>query len=272
MYLPDKIPNAKILITVKTYPLPSNSYSELVCTAGLLNGEKWIRIYPIPFRFLEDDSQYPKYSWIEISLEKNKKDFRPESYRPLQEDITVIEKLDTANQWAKRKEFVLKKVFTSMETLIELSKEPKNKSLAVLKPKEILDFVVEEDEKDWKPEWLEQLKQQDLFSLSHNRKPMNKLPYKFYYKFLAEGDKKPRKMMIEDWEIGALYWHCLKQTNGDEKITIEKIRQKYFDTFVAEKDIHLFLGTTLKHHRISYNPFTIIGVFYPPKSLQFSLL
>ena len=38
-YLPDEIPNARVLITVKTYPLPSRSYTELVCTAGLLNGE-----------------------------------------------------------------------------------------------------------------------------------------------------------------------------------------------------------------------------------------
>ncbi len=51
-YLPSQLPKARVLITVKTYPLPSRSYTELVCTAGLLNGEKWIRMYPIPYRFL----------------------------------------------------------------------------------------------------------------------------------------------------------------------------------------------------------------------------
>lgn len=276
MYLPDEIPDAKVLIIVKTYPLPSSTYSELVCTAGLIDGEKWIRIYPVPFRLLEDERQYPKYSWVNIHLKKNKNDFRSESYRPLigaNEDISVIDKLGTANQWAERKKFVLKEVFTSVNTLIELSKAPEYKSLAVLKPKKILDFVIEEDEKDWKPEWLEQLKQQNLFGVSScHQKPVRKLPYKFFYKFISEGDEKVRKMMIEDWEIGALYWNCLRHADGNEQIAKEKVRQKYFDTFVAEKDIYLLLGTTLKHHRTSHNPFTIIGVFYPPKSQQFSLL
>jgi len=61
-YLPNELPKARVLITVKTYPLPSRSYTELVCTAGLLDGEKWIRMYPIPYRFLQDQQQYPKYS------------------------------------------------------------------------------------------------------------------------------------------------------------------------------------------------------------------
>ncbi len=36
MYLPDELSNAHVLITVKTYPLPSSKYDELVCTAGVL--------------------------------------------------------------------------------------------------------------------------------------------------------------------------------------------------------------------------------------------
>jgi hypothetical protein len=36
MYLPPEIPKARVLITVKTYPLPSGKYEELVCTAGVL--------------------------------------------------------------------------------------------------------------------------------------------------------------------------------------------------------------------------------------------
>ncbi len=49
------------------------------------------------------------------------------------------------------------------------------------------------------------------------RKVVKKLPYKFSYRFFTEGDKEPRKMMIEDWEIGALFWNCLYQTDGDEE-------------------------------------------------------
>jgi len=80
-YLPEYLPKAKILITVKTYPLPSGEYDELVCTAGLFEGKKWIRIYPVPFRSWEAYKQFDKFSWIEVDLVRNKKDFRPETYR-----------------------------------------------------------------------------------------------------------------------------------------------------------------------------------------------
>lgn len=275
MYLPLELPKARVLIAVKTYPLPSKSYDELVCTAGLLDGEKWIRIYPIPFKFLQDEQQYPKYSWIELSLQRNSKDFRPESYRPLLSDekrIIVTEKLDTANHWQRRKDMLLKEVFTSMEELIDLAHGVAKKSLGILKPKEIIDFVIEEDERNWKPEWLEQLKQQGLFEQPDIKKVVRKLPYKFYYKFYTEHDQKPRRMAIEDWEIGMLYWNCLHHSSGDETIAKQKVKQKYFDEFVKTKDIYLFVGTTLEHHHVSRNPFTIIGVFYPPKQQQLSLL
>ena len=42
----------KVLIAVTTYPMPSRSHDELVCTAGLLENGQWIRIYPVPLSFL----------------------------------------------------------------------------------------------------------------------------------------------------------------------------------------------------------------------------
>jgi hypothetical protein len=68
MYLPDDIPGAQVLITVKTYPLPSNKYNELVCTAGLLPSGKWIRLYPVPFRALPYADQYSKYHFMIIGV------------------------------------------------------------------------------------------------------------------------------------------------------------------------------------------------------------
>ena len=274
-YLPEELPNARVLITVKTYPLPSRSYTELVCTAGLLDGEKWIRMYPIPFRFLQDQKQYPKYSWVDVNLTRNTKDFRPESYRLKNENITVVDTIGTANAWAARKSFVLKETFTSMEDLIKLAKSQEKKSLATMKPKEIVKFEIEEDEREWRKDWLDKMQQMDMFESANpsgQRKVVRKLPYKFYYHFLTEGDKKPRRLMIEDWEIGALFWHCLVQTDGDEEAAKQRVQQKYFDQFVQENDLRLFLGTTFLNHNVSRNPFVIIGVFYPPKTDQLTLL
>ncbi len=278
-YLPDELPKAKVLITVKTYPLPSRVYTELVCTAGLLNGEQWIRIYPVPFRFLQDSDKYPKYSWVELNLVRNTKDFRPESYHPklgVDERIKVIDKIGTGptHDWAARKSYVLKETFTSLAELVQLAKGPQQKSLATLKPVRIIDFVIEEDEREWKQEWQDQLKQLYMFEIptkGGQRKVVKKLPYKFSYRFFSEGDKDPHKMMIEDWEIGALFWNCLSRTAGDEQAALQQVRQKYFDEFM-EKDLYLFVGTTHRFHNVAPNPFVIIGVFYPPKTDQLSLL
>ncbi len=279
IYLPQELPKARVLVTVKTYPLPSGKYGELVCTAGLINGEKWVRIYPIPFTFLSDERKYPKYSWIELNLIRNGSDFRPESYRPCQgidEDIQIVGYLDTTNNWAGRKEHVLQEVFTSMDEVVKLAKSDQKKSLATLKPIEIVDFIIEEAERDWKDTWLIQSKQGNFFELDakgqgRERRIIRKLPYKYSYKFLSKGDTKPRELAIQDWEIGSLFWNCLKKTDGDEAAANRLVRQKYFDIFTEQKDLYLFLGTTKKHHNVAPNPFVIIGIFYPPKSAQVSL-
>lgn len=279
MYLPLVINKAQVLITVKTYPHPSSKYYELVCTAGLLDGKFWIRIYPIPFTFFKEENKYPKYSWIELNLERYQSDFRPESYNPqrgLDENIIVAEKIGTNDNWATRKSFVLQEVFTSMQDLIGLAKSESKKSLATLKPVEIVDFIFKKSERQWKEKWLAQAKQGNIFETDKSgkikeRPLIQKLPYEYYYKFLAEGDINPRKMKIEDWEIGALFWNCLRKTNGDEIAANTLVFQKYFTEFVEKKDIYFFLGTTKLFHNRSPNPFFIIGVFYPPKTLQSSL-
>lgn len=57
--------------------------------------------------------------------------------------------------------------------------------------------------------------------------------------------------MIEDWEIGALYWKCLVQAEGDEVEANRLVRKKYFDEFLTKKDIYLFVGTTKRYHAMN---------------------
>ena len=281
MYLPLEIPSAKVLITVKTYPNPSVKYDELVCNAGFLESGEWIRIYPVKFRSLPYDQQYKKYNWIELNLVKRKDDARQESYQPrmgIDEEIKLIGSISTGKNrnWEERKVYALKEVFTSMEDLIELAKTPQIwKSIATVKPKEIVEFEIKEDEREWKPAVLDGLRQMSLFGQGSSARGreldvVQKLPYKYYYHLLTEGDTKPRRLMIEDWEIGALYWNCLAQTEGDEFAANQLVRKKYEQEF-SKKDLHFFVGTTLANHFRSPNPFVIIGVFYPPYTPQMKL-
>lgn len=268
----------RIFIVVKTYPAISKKHIELVCTAGVLEDGSWIRLYPVPFRMLEAFQKYPKYTWIEVDVERNTSDFRPESYRP---DISTLRVEDKPKKvdWNERRKIVFKnkKIYTDLQELIDKAKND-GLSLAIFKPNEILDFKIEQTEREWDAETLElfkyQSKQLDLFltpeKIKAQFKVVKKVPYKFSYRF-KDITGRESTMMISDWEIGALYFNCLRYANGDEEVALSKVREKYYDEFL-EKDLYLFLGTTKLFHKVAPNPFIIIGAFYPPKVQQMDLL
>ena len=183
--------------------------------------------------------------------------------------------LHTMN-WAVRKEIILKTVYNDMSILIE---EAKNKekctSLAVFKPTKILDFTVEEVERKWDKKKIEKLKaNRDQTGLFENPEDpfevVDKLPYKFKFVF-EDCNGNVSRLMIEDWEIGQLYWNSLKRHEGDEQMEIKDVRKKYFDDFAKTKDLYFYFGTTQIHHFRARNPFVVIGTFHPPKIDQISL-
>lgn len=272
----------RVYITVKTYPTISEKYSELVCTAGLLEDGSWIRLYPVPFRLLRDDQKYPKYTWVEVEVEKNTTDIRCESYRPDWSTIIVNPKPKVNKiEWDNRRKIILQTgtVYTNMQIIIDLAHSDEKKSLATFKPTRILDFIVKKDTPNWDAGKLSSLliksNQLSLFQTEEEIKEefrlVEKIPYKFYYKF-EDDEGKVSQLMIEDWELGMLFLNCRKGAGGNEKIAIEKVRETYFDKFL-KRDTYFFLGTTQKNHRMPY-PYIIIGVFsspMPPEEEQLSL-
>jgi hypothetical protein len=269
------MPKERILITVKTYPTLSASYGELVCTAGLRENGSWIRIYPVPFRRLEEYQKFEKYRIIEAQVIRNTKDPRPESHKIDFQSLELTEtKLSTADSWRERRNWVLARgrVHDDLTTLIAAANERNETSLATFKPAELLDFKAEPQSPNWDEKKVitlqEASKQGDLFPEWQPQsitKLVNKLPWKFSYRFL-DSHGRESTMMIEDWEIGALYWKCI-QAGATAEEAVGKVRQMYWDNF-ASKDLYLFLGTTREWHGRGKNPFVVVGVFYPPLQTQ----
>lgn len=269
----------RILITVKTYPTLSRKYGETVCTAGVREDGSWVRIYPVPFRRLDEEQQYRKYDWLHCALIRNRNDPRPETFRPRRaSEMQPVGHMGTSDRWRERRELLLKRatVHTRLAELIAGAKANRL-SLAVFKPARIIDFTWEEEEREWdsaKVEEMRQLTQQaEIFAEDAWRetfKIIPKLPYSFSYRF-KDADGKESRMVVLDWEIGALYWNCLQGTDGDEAAALVKVRQKYVDDF-ARKDLHFFLGTTQQFHFVAPNPWVIVGVLPIPHEHRLELL
>lgn len=254
----------RVLITVKTYPIPSSTYDELVCTAGVTEKGEFIRLYPINFRDLPYSQQFKKYQWIEIFAEKHKgRDVRKESYRPDSESIKLIGGpiLTKKGDWSERGKYVLHNKSKSMEDLYEHQNIDRT-SLGIFKPKIISDLIVSPDASDWKPSFKNALRQARLWEdRTVSKEPPRKIPFKFHYKFACDDErcKGKHKMMIEDWEVGALFWKLVDSGNSLENAA-NITRDKFFNEICgSDKDTHFYVGTILAHPKT----WVIIGVYWP---------
>lgn len=98
----------RVLITVKTTPQPSAKYIDTVCVAGIALGEhpRWVRLYPVPFRYLPASSQFKKYAVISVEVSLSTNDQRFESLHVNAQSIKTEALLSIDHGWLKRAEYV----------------------------------------------------------------------------------------------------------------------------------------------------------------------
>lgn len=250
----------RVLITVMTYPHPSDTYQELVCTAGVTEAGEWVRLYPIDYRYRPKYQQFHKYQWIEVALSSRgaSNDKRPESRKPDLESIEIMgEPMGTSDGWAERRVIIDRMRHRTVGQL-QAQYDIDRTSLGIVRPKRVLELMHKPADSAWKPEWQALFEQSNLFS--GPPKSLRKLPYSFHYIFECEDDSKPRTAMIEDWELGVLF---LKEAErlGSESAAIESVKTKFYGQMCAAGiDTRFFMGT-----RFPYNTWLVLGVFWPPR-------
>src|SRR6266702_1468449 len=82
----------EVLITVMTYPHPSQKHQDLVCTAGILNDGTWVRLYPIDYRYMPSHQKFHKFQRIKLGLLPHGagNDKRKESRRPNLHSLQIL--------------------------------------------------------------------------------------------------------------------------------------------------------------------------------------
>jgi len=257
----------RILILAKTYPSPSAQYMETSCVAGISEQAVMRRLYPVPFRMIEDGQQFKKWQWIEVRVEKANKDHRPESHKVYVDTISCGNVIDAKWEWAARSEWLDKiPSFQSFEAL-DAARLSEGLSIALLRPKSVLGLDVV---KARNPKWTEDEKEKlareqmqcDLFSEADAKrqvKELRKVPFDFYYRYLCdspEGEKEHRHKIV-DWEAGALYWNC-RRNHGDDW---EAPFRAKLEGQLGGKDLMFLMGN---QHRFQ-DQWLIISLIYPPK-------
>lgn len=257
----------RILILAKTYPSPSAQYVETSCVAGISHDGLMRRLYPVPFRMIEEGQQFKKWQWIDVRVEKANKDHRPESHKLYVDTIACGDLIDTRKEWASRWEWLDKiPAFESFDP-IESARLTDGLSIALLRPKRLIGLeITTARNQDWTEEEKEKLlreqMQGDLFSEAEAKrqvKELRKVPFDFYYRYVCnthEGEKE-HKHKIVDWEAGALFWNC-RYSHG---IAWEASFRAKLEEQLGGKDLMFLMGN---QHRFQ-DQWLIISLVYPPK-------
>lgn len=258
----------RILILAKTYPSPSAKYVETSCVAGINEHGHIRRLYPVPFRLIEEGKQFKKWQWITARVRKSHDDRRPESHRIYTDTIECdAEPLSTKNNWQARWPWIDRfPTFASFRE-IEDRRQKTGESLARLRPKRVIRLEIKPARNpDWTDEERAKLVQEqmqgnlfDQAEAERQIRELKKIPFDFYYVYVCDspdGEVEERHKIV-DWEAGILYWHC-RSSHGDgwEKPFRAKLEEE-----LLGKDLMFLMGNI---HRFQ-DLWLIVSLIYPPK-------
>jgi len=253
----------RILIWGKTYPELSQKYGETVCTAGCLEDGCPVRIYPVPFRLLDDYEQYSLYQWITAPIKPSPDDPRPESYKINVDEINPGNRIDTDPGWMKRRQIIEKDLSWHFDSVCDLqaAQRQSDRSLGIVPVGEVSRVYLKErsDEKEEKhKQKLQAIRAQN--ELFQDRSPSHlqfqKYRVRVEWKCGTSGEIHPdcdgHDMTILAWGLGEL-----GRRDGPEKA-----KQKMEELADPQTyDLKFFLGNMLAYQK----SFTIVGLWYPKR-------
>jgi len=257
----------RILILAKTYPSPSARHIETSCIAGINSQGMMRRLYPVPFRMLENSQQFKKWQWIEANITKANDDHRPESHRIDMGTLTVQETVAPTKEWVDRRVWLEKIPAFSDLGEIEAARKCNGVSLALLRPGCLLALdITKARDPDWTREEREKLLRQQIQGsllaegeAQRQVHQLRKIPFDFHYRYAcaALDGEQTRRHKIVDWEAGALFWKCRNQY-GD--YWEPAFRAKLTES-LGSKDLMFLMGNQKRFPK----QWLIVSLIYPPK-------
>lgn len=246
----------RALIVVRTYPSPSRKDIEVSCTAGVTEDGNWIRLFPVPYRFMDEDKRFRKYQEIECRVIKAS-DPRPESHNVDVDSIRILgEPITTSGGWAQRRarlETVFKCCMCCISKQRDMNGSP---TLGFFKPARIESLKIKETNDSWSEDELAKLRQIPLWRDAPSSE-LQKIPFDFKYHYFCPHDYCPGHTQgCTDWEVGESFrqWRV---KYGDE--WEPKFRQTFEDEMMSVNDTHFYVGTLSRYP----SRWQVVGLWYP---------
>lgn len=255
MSLPAKSGETEAIVIIKAAPQVGAKYGETVCCAGIDLQGRWLRVYPVAFRTLEDGQKFARWDRIRFRWRRPIDDQRVESRRVDQDTLEIVGAL----RQSERERFLAAAIVSSLD-----AERRNGRSLALLKA-EITDFRIEhrpqsEVEADV-AKFAAFRDQLDLFN-TRSVVPYQPCPYRFKYRYrTADG---PREGTCQDWEMEATYFKWAK-LYGEETAVAEM--RRVFGEEYPRKGMLLAMGT----HSLYPDTWLINGVIRLDEIRQLTL-
>ncbi len=246
----------RVLITVRTYPVPAQRGIEVSCTAGVTDDGRWIRLYPVPYRRMDVDKRFAKYQWIDIDVTKAKGDPRPESYTPDIDSIRIGESIPPARNWAARRDIVQPLISHCLCCIKKKAAADGSPTLGLFKAHSIDKLIIAPDSPNWSADELAKLRRYSMF-VKAPAQQLEKIPFKFEYRFRCDHPEcNGHSLSSTDWEMLESCRRWKRQYRGEWET---KFRQRYERDMTELNDTHFFVGNQLAYP----NAWLVVGLFYP---------
>lgn len=261
---------ARVLITVKASPQPSAKYGDTVCVAGLridTESPHWVRLYPVPFRWLESGSQFVKYDIIDLQIKRRLQDSRVESYMPDTQSIQVVEHLD---DWSDRGPYInTLSTTTTCRLMRDAERDHAAPSLGMVHVRDLVGFELDAHP-GWTPAEEAKIAQAmmtselDLFGTRSQPARLRPPRLKLRYRYVCEESGCPSHQGLNlDWELTALQ-------NRHHGESLARLREVVEDRFVRvmfeeRRLTSFFMGNF--EAAIKRAKFSVLGTYYPPRGV-----
>lgn len=260
----------KVLVLVKASPQPSRQYGDTVCVAGICAdavAPRWVRLYPVPFRYLDGDNQFRKYDVISVNTRDAGSDKRPESRKIEATSIRVEQQVKGWQERAKRVEMLHDPSMCDLQDAVK--KNIDSQSLAAVRPTEVNGLKIT-PHPGWTAEQLARFDayrdQGDLFRETAPRlldPPRFEVRIDYMCETLACSGHVQR---IIDWELTALQRRYLGRP--DEELRAAITRNFREIPFAKDRAPRILVGNQENVQRRA--SFTVLGLYYPRRSDLFS--